>query len=91
MRIVYTEHFKRRFERRRKGSPVPLTWELVEEAIKRPDLVMPDPHFSNRHWRVKKVDGYCLRVVVEVSDTADYLIAVTLMFDRGLRRRGLCD
>ncbi len=90
MHIVYTRHFKLRFERRRETSPVPLTWELVESTILHPDFVMPDPSFPNRHWRVKKISGHCLRVVVEVPETGDYLIAVTLLFDRKLRRKGLC-
>jgi len=87
--ISYTAHFWDRFYRRQKESPVPLTKELVESAILSPDFILPDPKHPKREWRIKKISGRCLRVVVELS--GNKLIVITVLFDRNLRRRGLCD
>ncbi len=51
-------------------------------------MVFPDNKNPSREWRVKKVKGYCLKVIVEKK--VDTLIVITLFFDRGLRRKGLC-
>ena len=86
--IVYTDHFWRQFERRKRASPVELTTELIEDAIKTPDLVMKDPRHPSREWRIKKIAGRCLKIVVE--NEGHRVTAITLMFDRTLRRKGLC-
>ncbi|RUM42262.1 MAG: DUF4258 domain-containing protein [Desulfurobacterium sp.] len=89
MEVVYTEHFWDRFYRRKKESPLPLTLELVELAIFSPDFVLPDKNHPNRECRIKKVKGRCLKVVVEPCGKK--LVVITLMFDRNLRRKGLCE
>jgi len=89
LEVIYTDHFWDRFQRRQKESPVPLTIELVESAILSPDLTLPDKKHPSREWRIKKVAGRCLRVVVE--PTGSRLIVITLLFDRKLRRKGLCE
>ncbi|HIC09471.1 MAG TPA: DUF4258 domain-containing protein [Aquificales bacterium] len=86
--IKYTKHFWEQFEERGKHSPVPITIELVEETIKNPDLVLDDPNHPKRKWLIKKVAERCFKVIVETKGTE--IIAITLMFDRGLRRKGLC-
>ena len=91
MKIVYSEHFNDRLKYRKKTSPVPLTIELVESAILNPDFVIPDPGHPNREWRVKKIGGRCLKVIVEIPEERDKLIAITVMFDRALKRKGLCE
>jgi hypothetical protein len=58
------------------------------EAIENPDFVIEDPKHVSREWRIKKIEGYCLKVVVEIFP--DRLVAITLFFDRNLRRKGLC-
>ena len=63
--------------------------ELIESAILSPDLTLPDRKRPNREWRIKKIAGRCLRVVVEPAENR--LIVVTLMFDSNLRRKGLCE
>ena len=88
MRIVYTKHFWEQFEDRRRHSPVPLTLELVEDTIKNPDFVVQDPKRPGREWRVRKIAGRCFKVIVE--DEGDSIVAITLLFDRILRRKGLC-
>jgi len=88
LEVVYTDHFWDRFRRRQKESPVPLTIELVESAVFSPDLTLPDKKHPGREWRIKKVAGRCLRVVVEPA--RNRLIVITLLFDRKLRRKGLC-
>ncbi|SNR73762.1 DUF4258 domain-containing protein [Desulfurobacterium atlanticum] len=88
MRIIYTRHFCEQLEERKRNSPVPLTIELIEDTIKNPDLVMQDPKYSKREWRIKKVAGRCFKVIVE--DMGKEIVAITLMFDRTLRRKGLC-
>jgi hypothetical protein len=62
--------------------------ELVEDTIKNPDFVMQDPKFPEREWRVKKIAGRCFKVIVE--GRGEEVVAITLMFDRVLRRKGLC-
>ena len=89
MEIIYTKHFWDRFHRRKSESPVPLTEELVKSAIIFPDFTLPDSKHPSREWRVKKIAGRCLRIVVEVE--RDKLKVITLMFDRNLRRKGLCE
>ncbi len=88
MEIVYTDHFWDRFHRRQKESPVPLTIELIKSTIESPDFILSDPKHSSREWRIKKISGRCLRVVVERKE--DRLLVITLLFDRSLRRKGLC-
>ena len=88
MRIVYVRHFWEQFEERKRHSPVPLTMELVEDTIRNPDFVMQDPKYPEREWRVKKIAGRRFKVIVE--DVGEEIIAVTLLFDRILGRKGLC-
>ncbi len=88
MRIEFSEHFWKRFEERKEKAPVEITRELVMETIEMPDLVLPDPYNRSREWRIKKIKGYCLKVIVEVM--SDKILAITLFFDRRLRRQGLC-
>ena len=87
-RVLYVKHFLEQFEERKRHSPVPLTFELVEETINSPDLVLQDPKHPDREWRIKKVAGRCFKVIVE--NKGNEIIAITLMFDRVLRRKGLC-
>ncbi len=88
MEIEFSEHFWRRFEDRRKKAPIKITKEIVIQTIEKPDFTMPDPHDPSREWRVKKIQGYCLKVIVELGQ--DKIVAITLFLDRRLRRKGLC-
>jgi hypothetical protein len=87
-RIRYTKHFWEQFKERGKHSPVPLTIELVEETLQNPDMVLNDPKYSKRKWLIKKVAGRCFKVIVETGK--EEIVVITLMFDRVLRRKGLC-
>jgi hypothetical protein len=87
-RIRYTKHFWEQFKERGKHSPVPITVELVEETIKNPDFVLNDPKYPQRIWLIKKVVDRCFKVIVETKE--EEIIVITLMFDRVLRRKGLC-
>jgi len=89
MKIEFSEHFWKRFEERKEKAPVKISRETVLEAIESPDLTLPDPHNPSREWRVKKIQGYCLKVIVEKMQGG--VKAITLFFDRGLRRKGLCE
>ena len=89
MKVEFSEHFWKRFEERKRNAPVELTKEILLEAISRPDLIIPDPKNPSREWRIRKIEGYCLKVIVEVM--SDGLVALTLFFDRKLRRQGLCE
>jgi hypothetical protein len=88
VRIEFAKHFWDRFEWRKEKAPVKLTRSVVLETIENPDIVMQDPRHPSREWRIKKINGYCLKVVVEIYP--DRLLAITLFFDRNLRRKGLC-
>lgn len=92
-KITYTRHFWHQFKEQSKASPVPITMELVEETIRKPDLIMQDPRNPEREWRIKKVAGYCFKVIVENRDENrdNEMVVITLMLDRGLRRKGLCE
>lgn len=88
MKIVFTDHFMQQFEMRRQNSPVPLTWEVIKDTIQKPDITMPDPEHPSRVWLIKKIEGRCLKIIMEVK--GDEMKAITVFFDRGLRRKGLC-
>ena len=87
-RIVYVRHFWEQFEERGKYAPVPITLELVEDTVRNPDFTMEDPKYPGREWRVKRIAGRCFKVIVE--DRGGEVVVITLMFDRLLRRKGLC-
>jgi hypothetical protein len=91
MKIEYIPHFWDRFNRRKKESPIPLTLELIEDTVINPDFILSDPNFDHREWRIKKINGRCLRVIVELPSQDDRLIVITVMFDRNLKRKGLCE
>ncbi len=86
MKIEYSKHFWNRFIRR-KDDVIELTKELIEETVKKPDFIVDDK-IPNREGRIKKIDGRCLKVVVEKEN--DKLIVITIFWDRTLRRKGLC-
>ncbi len=44
---------------------------------------------NSREWRIKKIEGYCFKIIVE--HVQDGILVLTLFFDRGLRRKGLCE
>ena len=88
MQIVYVKHFWKQFADRRRHSPVPLTMELVGNTIRNPDFIMQDPKYPEREWRIRKIAGRCFKVIVERD--GEKIVAITLMFDRILRRKGLC-
>ena len=85
--IVFTDHFWEQFNIRKSEAPIDFTFETAMEAIQNPDFILQDKE-SNRENRVKKINGRCLKVVIEKKD--NILIVVTVFFDRGLKRRGLC-
>ena len=89
MKVEFSEHFWKRFEERRKKAPVKITKDTVIQTIENPDIIIPDPYNPSREWRIKKIEGYCLKVIVE--HVQDGILVLTLFFDRGLRRRGLCE
>jgi len=49
---------------------------------------MRDPKYPKREWRVKKIARRCFKVIVENKE--EKIIAITLMFNRVLKNRGLC-
>ena len=74
----------------KKVSPINLSLELIEETVKNPDLIILDKNNPKREWRVKKIKGRCLKVIVEFYEKEDKLKVITVFWDRNLRRRGLC-
>ncbi len=87
MEIEYSQHFWEQFKERVKLSPVELTLEIIEDTIKNPDFIVEDRK-PYREGRVKKIQGRCLKVVVEKE--FNKLKVITIFWDRTLRRRGLC-
>ena len=88
MEIRITKHLWNRLNRRKHDvDEVELTIELIEEAVRQPDLIVED-RIPNREGRVLKINGRCLKVVVEKE--SDKLIVVTVFWDRTLKRKGLC-
>ncbi|WP_028950578.1 DUF4258 domain-containing protein [Sulfurihydrogenibium subterraneum] len=85
--IVFTEHFWKQFNIRKSEAPLDITLDTVMDAIQNPDFIFQDK-IANRENRIKKINGRCLKVVVEKKD--NILIVMTVFFDRGLKRRGLC-
>ena len=88
MEIEYTAHFWEQFKERKEMSPIELTIEIVEDAIKNPDFIVADKK-PYREGRIKKIQGRCLKVVVEKY--GNKLKVITVFWDRGLRRKGLCE
>jgi len=86
----FTKHFWDRWKDRKDSF---LQYEITPEKIidfaTNPDFTMPDDVFSFREWRIKKIKGRCLKIVVEIKD--DVLTIITAYFDRTLRRKGLCE
>lgn len=87
MVIEYSLHFWEQFELRRKVSPEELTVDMIESVIKNPDFIIEDRK-PEREGRVKKINGRCLKVVIEKKN--DKFLVITVFWDRTLRRRGLC-
>jgi len=89
VRIELTRHFWTRWERRKKEMlKNGINPETIKEFALNPDFVIDDPKHEGREWRIKRVGGRCLRIVVESK--GDRLEVVTAFFDRTLRRKGLC-
>ncbi len=87
MKIEYTRHFWEQFKERNEKSPIKLTIEIVEDTIKNPDFVVKDRK-PNREGKVKKINGRCLKIIVEKENNK--LKIITIFWDRTLRRKGLC-
>ncbi|GAB6887332.1 hypothetical protein JCM13304A_08300 [Desulfothermus okinawensis JCM 13304] len=66
-----------------------VTPEKIIEFASNPDFNLPDDIFSNREWRIKKINGRCLKIVIEYR--GNEIIIITAYFDRTLRRKGLCE
>ena len=87
MEVIFVPHSLKRFEERiRRWN---LSLEDIKEFALNPDFTLPDKKHAHREWRVKKYDGRCIKIVVEQEK--NILIIVTVMLDRTLRRKGLCD
>ena len=84
--IEFSNHFWNRFERR-KNDVIELTIELIKDTVLNPDFTVEDIK-PNREGRIKKINGRCLKVIVEVEK--DKLKIITVFWDRTLRRKGLC-
>ncbi len=80
VKIEFSEHFWKCFEERRKAAPVKITRDTVIQAIENPDLIIPDPYNPSREWRIKKIEGYCFKVIVE--HVQDGILVLTLFFDK---------
>ena len=90
MQIVFTNHFWDRWERRKEALlGFGITPGKIKEYVINPDLIVPDPNHKCREWRIKKIQGRCLKIVVEVR--RDRLEIITVFFDRTLKRKGLCE
>ncbi|GEM_PF-1911931 len=90
MRYRFTKHFWDKWtERKEFFEKQGITPKTIVEFAFNPDKVLPDDVFSNREWRIKKVDSRCLKIVVEPEN--DILIIITAYFDRTLKRKGLCE
>ena len=76
MKIEYTSHFWEQFRDRKEISPVELSIEIIEDRK------------PKREGRIKKIQGRCLKVVVEKE--TNKLKVITIFWDRTLRRKGLC-
>ena len=88
MKIEITKHLLNRVNRRKHDiEDVELTIELIEKAVKQPDFIVED-RTPNREGRILKINGRCLKVVVEKEN--DKLIVITVFWDRTLKRKGLC-
>jgi len=87
MEIEYTTHFWEQFRGRKEMSPIELTIEIIEDVIKNPDFIVEDRK-PYREGRIKKIQGRCLKVVVEKD--GNKLKVITIFWDRSLRRKGLC-
>ena len=60
-----------------KKAPVKIMKDMVIQSIENPDLIIPDPNNPSREWRIKKIQGYCLKVVVEFVQYT--MIAITFI------------
>ena len=81
-------HLWKRLDRRKYDvDDFELTIELIEKAVRQPDFVVKD-RIPNREGRILKINGRCLKVVVEKEN--DKLIVITVFWDRTLKRKGLC-
>ncbi len=87
MKIEYTSHFWEQFRDRKEISPVELSIEIIEDTIRNPDFIIEDRK-PKREGRIKKIQGRCLKVVVEKE--TNKLKVITIFWDRTLRRKGLC-
>ncbi len=87
MKIEYSSHFWEQFNVRKETSPIELTIEIIEDTIKNPDFVIKDRK-PYREGRIKKIQGRCLKVIVEKE--LDKFKVITIFWDRTLRRKGLC-
>jgi len=89
LKVLFTDHFWEKWEERKdfflKEGINP---EKIQEFALFPDFTLPDDIFPNREWRIKRINGRCLKIVVE--EEGNILIIVTAYFDRTLKRRGLC-
>jgi hypothetical protein len=80
--IVLTKHLIEKAEKRQ------IDIRLVEECLKNPDYILPDPKDIELKWYVKKHNERCLVVVVKGEE--GYYKSITVFYDRRLKRRGLC-
>lgn len=90
MNIEFTKHFWDIWEDRKEAlTNNGIDPELIKIFATKPDIVIPDKQYENREWRIKKINGRCLKIVVEPKK--DRLLIITVFFDRGLKRRNLCE
>jgi len=90
MQIIFTHHFWDRWEKRKEDLlSFGITPEKIKEYVINPDLIITDPNHEHREWRIKKIQGRCLKIVVERRGIK--LEIVTVFFDRTLKRKGLCE
>ncbi|MEN3028647.1 MAG: DUF4258 domain-containing protein [Aquificaceae bacterium] len=89
LRVKITPHFEKRWNERGKFmESLGITIEKILYYIHNPDLVLDDPLYPDRKYYVKRVEGRCLKVVVEHRE--DILTPITVFFDRALRKKGIC-
>ena len=90
MQVVFTKHFWDRWERRKETLlGFGITPQKIKSYVINPDLIISDPNHKCREWRIKRIHGRCLKIVVEKTEAK--LEIITVFFDRTLKRKGLCE
>lgn len=89
MKVSFTKHFWDNWKKREPEiNKLGVDINQLIQFVLIPDIIMKDPKIADRDWRIKKLDGRCLRIVTESKE--DEIVVVTAFLDRTLRRKGIC-